>query len=251
MSWELRPAAGRAVTRTDWLHSAHSFAFGSHYEPDNLSFGPLLAFNVDELQPGPGYPRHRHASVEILTWVLAGTLEHLDAGGARLVRPGMLQFLSAGSGIEHTERSASATEPVRVVQLWLAAAEPGGEPRYRAADIPLPAGDLVLAAAGARPAPIPLRWPGAELHAARLPAGATAQLPVARFVHLFLLSGSARAERVGEVDPPAPVRLGPEDALRITGELPVRLVAERESELLVLAMTESPSSESDAGSSAG
>jgi len=125
VSWDVRRAGSRAVTRTDWLRSAHSFAFGAHYDPDNLSFGTLLACNVDEVQPGDGYPRHRHASVEILTWVLAGTLEHVgfagrDSSGSRLVRPGGLQYLSAGSGIDHIERSGSATEPVRVVQMWLA-----------------------------------------------------------------------------------------------------------------------------------
>jgi redox-sensitive bicupin YhaK (pirin superfamily) len=216
------------VTSTDWLHSAHSFSFGPHYDPANLSFGLLLAHNVDEVQPGPGYRPHRHASVEILTWVLSGVLEHSNADGDRRVEPGTLQYLSAGSGIEHAERSASASEPVRVVQMWLVPAEPGGEPRYRAAGIP-PDG-LVLAASGVRPAPIALRQPAAELFLGRLPAGTTLDLPAAAYLHLFLLTGavSVRGEAFD--------RLGPEDALRITDGPPVRLTAEQDVEFLLWAM---------------
>ncbi|MFL6163205.1 MAG: pirin family protein [Jatrophihabitantaceae bacterium] len=230
--WEVRRAADRAVTSTDWLHSAHSFAFGQHYDPANLSFGLLRAHNVDEVRPGPGYPPHRHAAVEILTWVLSGTLEHSDAEGDRRVGPGTLQYLSAGTGIEHAERSGSAAEPVRVVQMWLAA-EPGGEPRYQAVDVALPPVGLTLAASGARPAPIGLRQPGAELFLGRLPAGAALELPVAPYVHLFLLTGSAGVrEPAGAAE-----RLGPADALRITDGGPgTGLVGERDAELMVWAM---------------
>ena len=102
-------------------------------------------------------------SVEILTWVLSGVLEHTwkhsDADGDRRVEPGTLQYLSAGSGIEHAERSASASEPVRVVQMWLAPAEPGGEPRYRVG------GDSVgrLGAGGLRGSAGPDRHCGSRL----------------------------------------------------------------------------------------
>lgn len=232
MSWDVRRADSRAVTSTDWLHSAHSFAFGSHYDPANLSFGPLQALNVDEVQPGDGYVRHRHAGVEILTWVLAGTLEHVDASGNRLVRPGTLQYLSAGSGIEHAERSASATEPVRVVQMWLAPAEPGGVPSYRAVQPRLRPDGLVLAASGSRPAPIQLRQPAAELFLARLPADATVSLPAAPLVHLFLLTGAATASE----EAVRSERLAAEDALRATGAQPLVLSVEEDAELLVWAM---------------
>jgi quercetin 2,3-dioxygenase len=231
VSWEVRRAGTRAVTSTDWLHSAHSFSFGAHYDPANLSFGLLLAHNVDELRPGPGYPPHRHANVEILTWVLSGALEHSDADGMRRLEPGTLQYLSAGSGIEHAERSASASEPVRVVQMWLAPAEPGGEPSYRAAKLPSTTG-LTLAASGVRPAPIALRQPGAELFRGRLPAEQALDLPVARYLHLFLLTGSASVRDEASLD-----RLEPEDALRITGGPPVRLTAEHDAEFLLWAMT--------------
>lgn len=231
MSWDVRRADSRAVTSTGWLHSAHSFAFGPHYDPENLSFGPLLALNVDELQPGDGYPRHRHASIEILTWVHSGVLEHVDASGNRLVRPGALQYLSAGPGIEHIERSASATEPVRVVQMWLASGEPAGEPSYQTAELMIEDA-LVLAASGSRPAPVQLRQQAAELFLGRLSAGATVQLPAAPYVHLLLLTGAAGVrDDAGHAE-----RLAAEDALRITGSMPVMLSAEQDAEVLVWAM---------------
>jgi redox-sensitive bicupin YhaK (pirin superfamily) len=236
--WDVRRAGSRAVTSTDWLHSAHSFAFGSHYDPDNLSFGPLLVLNVDEVQPGEGYPRHRHAGVEIVTWVLAGVLEHVGLTGltgSRLVGPGTLQYLSAGSGIEHVERSGSPTEPVRVVQMWLAAAEPGGSPQYRTAELLHQDGRLALAASGSRPAPISLRQPAAELFLGRLPAGSTVPLPVAAYLQVFVLSGAVTARgEAGQSD-----RLAVEDALRVTDAHAVGLTAEQDTELLVWAMTSS------------
>jgi len=219
------------MTSTDWLRSAHSFAFGAHYDPDNLSFGPLLTLNVDELWPGAGYPRHRHASVEILTWVLSGVLEHADQAGSRLVRPGTLQYLAAGAGIEHVERSGSPTEPVRVVQMWLATGRTGGSPEYRTAELPLDDGRLLLAASGRRPAPIRLRQPAAELFLGRLPAGRTLPLPVAAYLHLFVVNGVVTVQ-AGEQDD----GLAAEDALRATDSQPLALTVERDAELLVWGM---------------
>jgi len=229
-SFDVRRAADRAITRTDWLHSAHSFSFGSHYDPDNVSFGPLLACNVDEVRPGEGYARHRHAAVEILTWVLAGALEHVDVTGNRRVEPGVLQHLSAGTGLEHAERSAARQRPVRVVQMWLAGPAATG-PRYETADLsaPLAGGRLVLAASGDRPAPIALGRPGAELLVGRVPAGGLVELPAARYVHVLLTSGAVAV-------PAAGAGLGPEDALRITGCPGLPLTARADAELLVWAM---------------
>jgi len=207
------------VTRTDWLESSHSFSFGAHYDPDNLGFGPLIAVNVDTVQSGPGYPEHRHAGVEILTWVLAGELAHLAPGGVTRVRPGQLQYLSAGTGVSHTERSASVTEPVRVVQQWLSGSAVD-DPAYAVEEIP--SGPLVLAASAHRPAPIRLRHVEAELYLGQLPAGAELALPAGRIL-LLLLGGRASVDGVS---------LGVEDELRgpSGGE---RLYAETGSQLLV------------------
>lgn len=214
--FDIRRADDRAVTRTDWLVSRHSFAFGSHYDPDNVSFGPLLAVNADVVQPGPGYVSHRHAGLEILTWVRAGVLAHELAGKLSWVEPGHLQYLSVGRGIEHAERSGSNVA-VSVVQMWLAGAGQG-PPEYHFA--PIPAGQWVLAASGQRPAPIRLRHARAELWRSVLEPGATIALP-AESMHLLVLSGTVRVD--GE-------SLEPEDALRGRA---ARLSATTAAELLV------------------
>src|SRR5215469_16291875 len=101
--------------------TAHAFSFSAHYDPANVSFGALLACNEELLAPGAGFAAHRHRDTEILTWVLEGALAHSDdKGHEAVVRPGQLQYLSAGSGVSHSEVNAvAAGEPVRFLQFWL------------------------------------------------------------------------------------------------------------------------------------
>ncbi|HEU5266945.1 MAG TPA: pirin family protein, partial [Jatrophihabitans sp.] len=113
-------AADRFRVEHDGITSWHSFSAGAHYDPDNVAFGPLLACDEHVLAPGASFPAHRHARVELVSWVLAGVLRHEDASGrVALVRPGQVQHQLAGRGIEHVERNASDCEPLRFVQLWL------------------------------------------------------------------------------------------------------------------------------------
>jgi len=251
--FEIRRGAERARTRTGWLDSAHSFAFGSYYDPANLGFGALQAFNEDLLRPGPGYPVHAHRDVEILTWVLAGSLTHLEEGGEPTVVPaGNLHYVSAGSGIRHTEFSTLPDRPVRLVQMWLRPDVSGTPPQSARLLVGerLATGRLVLLAAGqARPAgPVDPSEPvdpsrqdvlrirqQAALSVAQLPAGATVPLPAAPYVHVFLARGTATADGLaGER-----VELAAGDALRLaaggpeTGPGPARLTAVRSAELLV------------------
>lgn len=232
-TFEIRRGADRARTSTEWLDSAHSFAFGSHYDPDNLGFGALQACNEDTLQPGPGYPVHAHRDVEILTWVLAGSLTQLAEGGEPTVLvSGDLHHVSAGSGIRHTEFSSLPGEPVHLVQMWLRPDTGGTPPRTcrLAAGARLAGGGWVpLASGSADPAePDVLRiQQQAALSAARLPAGATLALPVAPLVHLFVTTGLVTVEGRDE--------LAAGDALRVTGEpaQPAVLTALEPAELLV------------------
>ncbi|MFY0409531.1 pirin family protein [Solicola sp. PLA-1-18] len=109
------------TTRADGSTTRHSFSFGDHYDPENLSFGPLRAVNEELVPPGGGFDAHRHADVEIVTWVLEGVLAHEDSTGQRgRLHPGQVQHLSAGSGVEHSERNASDSVPLRYVQMELA-----------------------------------------------------------------------------------------------------------------------------------
>lgn len=105
----------------DGIETRHAFSFAGHYDPKNTHFGALLACNEELLAPGAGFEPHRHRDVEILTWVLEGALAHRDGDGhAGVVRPGMVQHLSAGSGVTHTERNVGGADvPVRFIQMWL------------------------------------------------------------------------------------------------------------------------------------
>ena len=117
---EVRRAAARAVTATPWLTSRHSFSFGDHYDPDNTHHGLLLVNNDDIVAPGTGFDTHPHRDTEIVTWVLQGQLAHQDSIGNRgVIYPGLAQRMSAGSGILHSEKNDSSTEPVHFVQMWV------------------------------------------------------------------------------------------------------------------------------------
>lgn len=235
-TFAIRRGADRVHTRTDWLDSAHSFSFGSYYDPDNLGFGALLAFNCDRLQPGPGYPVHAHADVEILTWVLAGSLTHRDEAGAEtVISAGQLHHLSAGSGIRHTEASSLPDQPVHLVQMWLSTDQPGLPPlRQLLRPGELEPGRLVRVAAGTDSgdgtAVLRIRQRAAALSVARLPGGTALRLPAAPLSHTFVTTGSVEVSD-GSGQPIGALAAG--DALRSTSRGGERVSAVEPAELLV------------------
>ncbi|MFY9913979.1 MAG: pirin family protein [Nocardioidaceae bacterium] len=113
-------SAERFVSRREGITTWHSFSFGDHYDPDNVSFGPLVAFNEELLEPGAGYAVHEHRDLDIVTWVVEGTLAHEDPEGRRVtVTNGTVQRLTAGNGVRHSEVNAGGPgESLRLVQLW-------------------------------------------------------------------------------------------------------------------------------------
>lgn len=199
MRIEVRRAADRFESRGPGTGSRHSLSFGRHYDPRNVSFGLLLAVNEERLDPGAGFARHPHAGVEIVTWVLSGELRHEDsAGGSGVVRPGMVQRLYAGSGVDHGER-ASPAGPVRLVQMWLAADPPAGPPEYEVGRLglptpsaPLPTGRLLPVAAARAGAPVHLRQQAATLSAALVAPYGSVVLPPEPFLHVQVTAGRLR-----------------------------------------------------------
>ena len=115
-----RPAAERGHVRAGWLDSRHSFSFGHYHDPQWMGWGPLRVINEDRVQPGAGFAPHGHANMEIISYVISGGLAHRDSGGNEgVLRPGELQWMSAGHGIEHSEYNASDSEPVHFLQIWI------------------------------------------------------------------------------------------------------------------------------------
>ncbi|MGC6423551.1 MAG: pirin family protein [Lentimonas sp.] len=126
----------RMHTNIDWLNSRHSFSFGGHYDPERMGFGPLRVVNEDIVAPGGGFPPHPHSDMEIISIVFDGQLEHKDSmGNGRVIQTGDIQYMSAGSGVTHSEFNPSQENPVHFMQIWIQPNAKGLEPRY--ADQPL------------------------------------------------------------------------------------------------------------------
>lgn len=128
----LRRSPERGHADHGWLRAAHTFSFAGYYDPRWVHFGPLRVLNQDWIAPGAGFPTHPHENMEIVTWVLSGSLQHEDSmGHGATLGPGDLQVMSAGRGLLHSEANPSATEPCTLLQMWVLPRERGGEPWYQ------------------------------------------------------------------------------------------------------------------------
>lgn len=126
-----RPATERGRADHGWLQARFTFSFSGYFDPDHMGFQSLRVMNNDTIQPGGGFPTHPHADMEIFTYVIEGQLEHRDSmGNGAVIEPGNLQYMSAASGIQHSEFNPSKTDRTHLYQIWLHPKEPGGEPRY-------------------------------------------------------------------------------------------------------------------------
>jgi quercetin 2,3-dioxygenase len=198
---DVRRADERFTTQIAWLDSKHSFSFGSHYDHDNTHHGLLLVNNDDVVTPGFGFETHPHRDMEIVTWVMQGSLVHQDSTGHNgVIYPGLAQRMSAGTGILHSEKNDSwrlqggdaHRDPVHFVQMWVLPDEGGITPGYEQLEIDdaLLIGGLVPVASGMAKhrgaAAISIRNRYAALYAARLQPGRTVELPEAPYLHLFV-----------------------------------------------------------------
>ena len=240
---DVRRAESRFETRIGWLDSRHSFSFSRHWDPRNTHHGLLLVSNDDKVEPGTGFETHPHQDMEIVTWVLSGSLVHKDSEGNHgVIYPGLAQRMSAGTGILHSEKNDSWREfggdgddsRVHFVQMWVVPDEGGIEPGYQQhelSDEELRSG-LVTVASGmdrhADSAAIRIRNRDAALHVARLAPGEAVTVPDAPYVHLFLPRGSAEMEGAGV--------LNQGDAVRLTGTGGQRLEAAEPAEVLIWEM---------------
>lgn len=149
--YQVRAAHERGHTALAWLHSRHSFSFGDYFDPRYPGVSALRVLNDDTVIPGAGFGTHGHRDMEILTYVTEGTIAHEDSTGNREQVPaGEFQLMHAGSGIRHSEFNASATAPLKFLQIWLLPDQLGGAPGYQQKNFPRVAGlQLVVSPDGA------------------------------------------------------------------------------------------------------
>lgn len=208
MSVEIRRGSDRFVDRTPGRRTAHAFSFGSHYDADHVSFGPMVCHDDHLLAEGTGFDDHSHSDLVIVTRVLSGAVRHTDTTGATSVLgPGEVGVLRTGSTVVHSEFAAAPQ--TRFVQVWLTDPAPGGEASYEVVTTPLVT-------------PIP----GATFTAFHLESGETLTTPTAERVHVYVARGALLRSSLAE-----PLHDG--DAFLFTDEPAYDLTSGAETDLLV------------------
>jgi redox-sensitive bicupin YhaK (pirin superfamily) len=226
---EIRRSAERGFADHGWLKSFHTFSFADYFDPKHVDFGPLRVINEDRVEPGAGFGTHAHRDMEILSYVLSGALAHKDSmGNGSTIRPGDVQRMSAGRGVQHSEFNASSSEPVHFLQIWITPKTRGIEPGYeeRHFSEQQRRGRLCLIASPDRAEGSVLIHQDARVYASLLDGAESAQLDSAPGRRLYV--HVAR----GQVNVGGALLLGG-DALQLTDTRTLQLHDARQAELLV------------------
>ena len=127
----LRKANDRGHAAHGWLDTYHTFSFADYYDPKWMGYRSLRVINDDLVMPRMGFGKHPHRDMEIITYILSGSLAHEDSmGNGRVITPGEFQYMSAGTGVLHSEQNPSGTEAVHLLQIWIQPDEKGVKPAY-------------------------------------------------------------------------------------------------------------------------
>lgn len=233
----IRRSEERGRAQWGWLDSRHTFSFADYFDPQHMGFGALRVINEDRVSPGAGFPRHPHRDMEIISYVLEGALEHKDSmGHGSVIRAGEIQYMSAGTGVVHSEYNASETEPVHFLQIWIMPDRRGSEPSYAQKPIDESARDnawTTLASPDGRDGSIAIKQ-DVRLLSARLTVNSELDYEVQPGRGLWLQV--ARGEVDAHVGSEEHAHLEPGDALALVGQsLSLRATADAELLLFDLA----------------
>jgi redox-sensitive bicupin YhaK (pirin superfamily) len=226
---EVVRAQDRGHTQIGWLDSWHTFSFGEYYDPRHMGFRSLRVLNDDRVRPGMGFGTHGHRDMEILSYVLEGELEHKDSmGNGSIIRPGEIQFMRAGTGVQHSEYNASQKEGVHFLQIWIVPDRTGLKPAYaqQAFDRARAAkGFLLLASQDGRDGTIQVQR-DVSVYVAQPGPGVRHVLPLAPGRHAWVHVARGAAVVQGE-------DLSEGDAAALGGESEVRIEGREGAEVLV------------------
>ncbi len=195
----VRRSAERGHADHGWLDSKHSFSFADYYDPAHMGFRSLRVINQDKIAPGGGFPTHPHRDMEIFSYILSGTLAHMDSmKNSRQLKPGEIQLMSAGSGVTHSEFNPSTSDPAHILQIWIQPHTRGLDPAYTewkpAADAEHTAKVLVISPDGSENSAT-IRQ-DARVYRIRLKAGETVshKLTPGRGLWLQIINGSVETK---------------------------------------------------------
>ncbi len=224
----LRKANDRGHASHGWLDSYHTFSFAEFHDPAWMGFRTLRVINDDLVLPRAGFGEHPHRDMEIITYILSGSLQHKDSmGNGRVIRPGEFQYMSAGSGVMHSEFNPSTEEAVRLLQIWIKPDEKGVKPCYSEKKMTsAPTGKLhLITSKTGREDSIAIHQ-DADLWLAKLDAGQTVKHGLGKDRHAWVHVAEGEITLNGK-------KLVAGDAAAVSEETDLQLAATKPSQVLV------------------
>lgn len=222
----VRKAEDRGHANHGWLDSWHTFSFADYYDPNFMGFSALRVINEDMIDAGQGFGTHPHKDMEILTYVLSGTVEHQDSmGNKEQIQAGEFQIMSAGTGVRHSEYNGNQDRPLHLYQIWIIPDQVGLEPRYEQRMFDAPQGRQLVLSPDARDGSLKV-FQDMTLSRWALNKGEQAECPIAAGRRIWIQVVRGKVSVNGQAATTS-------DAFAVWDESMLSIQADEESEILL------------------